>query len=383
MTVATAAGAPRASRSGMVRPSPARATTAADPTPIPWYVRKRRWPKARHSSMASRAPEGRRGRGGEESRGTRRWYAAVPPRSVEGDRHARAVVVDHVDDRSAQAGPDRLPNAVGIGSRDAGHRSGQLGEEAGQLEVDDRAAVVADLDAQPSRGPGWWWSCVPAGPAPRVAGPAAWPAARAASPAARARSSAPRAAARASMIGAASSALRRPSATRRRTSSSGSRIAPFPIGRILSRRWGDRELSLRLGDVDLAAGERLEDRDRAGIPGTTSRRWHGRRWRRWTRRSGGRGRRGRRRGHPARAHVDVAGHGADGHLRGAVADDEGPPPTVAVAAVGVVAGQVARDGLDLDGQASAEHGELDVAGDGGDGVRVPSLRTFRSPRRRR
>ena len=33
-----------------------------------------------------------------------------------------------------------------------------------------------------------------------------------------------------------------------------------------------------------------------------------------------------------------------------------------------MAGQVARDGLDLDGQAPAEDGQLDVARDGGDGV---------------
>jgi len=39
MTVAAAAGVPSASRSGIVRPSPASAKTAAAVPPIPWKVR--------------------------------------------------------------------------------------------------------------------------------------------------------------------------------------------------------------------------------------------------------------------------------------------------------------------------------------------------------
>ena len=39
MTVATAGGVPRARRSGMVRPSPARAKTPAAVSPIPWNER--------------------------------------------------------------------------------------------------------------------------------------------------------------------------------------------------------------------------------------------------------------------------------------------------------------------------------------------------------
>src|ERR1700690_1068644 len=124
--------------------------------------------------------------------------------------------------------------------------------------------------ASPARTPGTWrstttrpfsrtWTRIREGapvvdsrPGPESAAPARVPPAGASLvPGSRAGRSW---AASASRIGAASAGVRRPSATRRRTSPTGS--APVVVRRA--------EPALRLGDVDLAPCQRLEDGERRG-----------------------------------------------------------------------------------------------------------------------